>query len=139
MQADAISGIFRSTPATFIAVVSETGFRGLWRGTSATVTRLALGAGAHFFFLDLLRPHFEAVAADGTRTLSASGAALTGVQHYCTLRECTPPITGCQDCLLGMRANKYLMTRNVQPWCAAHVLPASRGPWDHVACTVAPR
>ena len=84
MQADAISGLFRSTPATFRAVVAETGVKGLWRGTSATVTRLALGAGAHFTFLDMLRPHFETVAADGSRSLSAGGAALTGA-HYTSL------------------------------------------------------
>ena len=82
MQEDAISAKFRSTPATFRAIVREAGMRGLWRGTSATITRLALGAGCHFLFLDLLRPTFETVRPDGTRTLTATGAALTGAFRF---------------------------------------------------------
>lgn len=78
MQAEAFTGIFRSTPATFRILLAENGMRGLWRGTTATVTRLAFGAGCHFFFLDAFRPLFEKVQADGSRTLSATGAALTG-------------------------------------------------------------
>ena len=78
MQSEAFSGRFHNTPATFKAIVSETGVRGLWRGTTATVTRLALGAGAHFFFLDVYRPRFETVRADGSRSLSATGSLITG-------------------------------------------------------------
>ena len=85
MQSEAFSGVFQSTPATFRAVIAETGVRGLWRGTTATVARLALGAGAHFYFLDIYKPRFETVAADGARTLSATGSLLTGADtNVCT-------------------------------------------------------
>jgi Mitochondrial carrier protein len=80
MQADALAGNHRTTVETFKAIVKENGVRGLWRGTSATFTRLALGAGAHFFFLDLLRPRFETHHPDGTRSLGVVGAAITGTR-----------------------------------------------------------
>ena len=79
MQSEAFTGVFRSTPATFRILLAENGVRGLWRGTTATVTRLAFGAGGHFFFLDIFRPLFEQTQLDGSRTLSATGAALTGM------------------------------------------------------------
>lgn len=77
MQADSMSGTTRGMVPTFRVIVSEQGIRGLWMGTSATVTRMALGVGAHFFFLGQLRPLFETQTATGTH-LSTSGAALCG-------------------------------------------------------------
>ena len=97
MQAEAFTGKFQSTRATFRIILAETGVRGLWRGTSATVTRLALGAGTHFFFLDIVRPKFESIRPDGTRTLTATGAAMTGAEIPLWCRLCR----SCQRCNTG--------------------------------------
>jgi solute carrier family 25, member 38 len=80
MQADAIQGKFTSTIATLRTVVAESGVRGLWRGTPATVVRLSLGAGTHFFLLDLLKPLIEARSSTGT--LGLGGAALAGKSYF---------------------------------------------------------
>jgi hypothetical protein len=82
MQEDAVAGHFRSMPATIRSIAHQSGVFGLWRGTQATVARLALGAGAHFLFLDLLRPQFEQRQPDGTFVLSPMGAAMTGSALY---------------------------------------------------------
>jgi hypothetical protein len=79
MQEDAVTGAFRSMPSTFRSIVQQSGVFGLWRGTQATVARLALGAGTHFLFLDLLRPRCEHRQADGTLVLSPTGAAMAGM------------------------------------------------------------
>jgi hypothetical protein len=78
MQADAIHGKFRPTVTTLKIIVAESGIRGLWRGTPATVVRLSLGAGTHFFLLDLLKPAFETNTHTGASTLGLGGAALAG-------------------------------------------------------------
>jgi Mitochondrial carrier protein len=82
MQADALAGNHYTTVETLKVIVRENGVRGLWRGSSATVTRLALGAGTHFFFLELLRPAFETHHPDGTRRLGVMGAAITGMSPH---------------------------------------------------------
>ena len=76
MQADAIHGRFGSTAGTLRTIVGESGLRGLWRGTPATVVRLSLGAGTHFCLLDLLKPMIETHSSTGT--LGLGGAALAG-------------------------------------------------------------
>jgi len=78
MQADAMSGNYRSTIGTLRLVAAETGVISLWRGTSATVLRLALGAGTHFFVLEELKPLFAKLQPDGSSKLSTFGAAATG-------------------------------------------------------------
>lgn len=80
MQVDAIHGKFRSTADTLKTVLGENGVRGLWRGTPATVVRLSLGAGTHFFLLDLLKPIIETHSSTGT--LGLGGAALAGASCY---------------------------------------------------------
>lgn len=79
MQADAIQGKFRSTAITLRTIVSESGVRGLWRGTPATIVRLSLGAGTHFLLLDLLKPIIEKHSSSGT--LGLGGAALAGAGY----------------------------------------------------------
>jgi hypothetical protein len=80
MQADATQGKFTSTIATLKTVVAESGVRGLWRGTPATVVRLSLGAGTHFFLLDLIKPIIEKHSSTGT--LGLGGAALAGADCF---------------------------------------------------------
>jgi hypothetical protein len=78
MQADSMNGLMRSMLPTFRVIVKEQGVGALWQGTSATVTRMALGVGAHFFFLESLKPFFETQTDTGPR-LTTSGAAMCGM------------------------------------------------------------
>eukprot|EP00892_Ulva_mutabilis_P001405 jgi/Ulvmu1/11265/UM073_0037.1 len=76
MQADAISGTFRSSIQTLKIIVAENGVKGLWRGSPATALRLSLGAGTYFFALDVLKPYF--MDRSGKSTLGIGGAAAAG-------------------------------------------------------------
>lgn len=56
MQSDATSGVGRTFLQTIRAVASEgNGVQNLWRGSSATVARVGLGAGVHFYTLQVMR------------------------------------------------------------------------------------
>ncbi|KAL3157456.1 hypothetical protein ABBQ32_011922 [Trebouxia sp. C0010 RCD-2024] len=79
LQADAAKGISRSTAGAFRVLVKEHGVRGLWRGTSPTVARLAVGVGVHFLALEFIK--------DAVYNFSSQGAGqkhgqLTPVQAF---------------------------------------------------------
>ena len=118
MQADAMHGTYRGTIGTLRLVAKEEGVRVLWKGTSATVIRLALGAGAHFFFLEQLKPIFATRSPDGTELrLSTAGAAATGMINappnllrraicHCS-RRCEYPRNTCHWEVLGPLTAKH--------------------------------
>ena len=59
-------------------VLREQGVRGLWRGTTPTVIRLALGAGTHFPLLERFKAVLQVQQPDGSMKLTPLRAALAG-------------------------------------------------------------
>lgn len=79
MQTDAARTALRQQPLTTLQkVLSEGGARAMWRGSSATVIRLGLGAGFHFLLIDLAKAALDRPLPDGTVGLTPWMAALTG-------------------------------------------------------------
>lgn len=64
--------------ATAVGHSLQGGIKALWKGTQATVLRLGLGAGLHFFFLESIKPLLERTQPDGRRKMSVAGAAIAG-------------------------------------------------------------
>jgi hypothetical protein len=76
LQTDATSGTYRSIHDTAHGIWREGGgFSNLWRGSSATVVRVGMGAAIHFFSLQLMR---EASGASGLRSGGGRGGPSTG-------------------------------------------------------------
>mmetsp|Transcript_8824 Transcript_8824/g.25426 ORF Transcript_8824/g.25426 Transcript_8824/m.25426 type:complete len:322 (+) Transcript_8824:366-1331(+) len=59
-------------------VLNEGGVSAMWRGSSATLIRLGLGAGFHFLFIDIAKSALEQPQPDGTMAVSPLAAAFTG-------------------------------------------------------------
>ncbi|KAK9811684.1 hypothetical protein WJX72_008322 [[Myrmecia] bisecta] len=78
MQGEAAAGLSRGPVATFRTILSESGPRGFWRGTSPTVLRLSLGLGLHFFALEHIKDLIIGRHADGDRRLSPWEAFVAG-------------------------------------------------------------
>ncbi len=56
----------RTTAEALKVVLSESGVRGLWRGTGPTVVRLSFGAGINFVALEKMKEFMlQGVAANG--------------------------------------------------------------------------
>lgn len=64
--------------STLRSVVKEGGLQAMWRGSSAVLIRLGLGAGFHFLFIDLAKSALQRPQHDGKMGLSPLAAALTG-------------------------------------------------------------
>lgn len=76
----------------------------LWRGTQATVLRLGMGAGLHFFFLESLKPLLEQTQPDGRKRLTVAGAAIAGKSLggcACTLGSALGQACGESSALAG--------------------------------------
>lgn len=97
LQADAAKGISRSTAGAFRVLVKEQGVRGLWRGTSPTVARLALGVGVHFLALEFIKDAIHNYSPQGAGQkhgqLSAVQAFLSGGLSRGVAAAVTNPIT----------------------------------------------
>eukprot|EP00191_Tetraselmis_sp_GSL018_P018603 CAMPEP_0177591214 /NCGR_PEP_ID=MMETSP0419_2-20121207/7872_1 /TAXON_ID=582737 /ORGANISM="Tetraselmis sp., Strain GSL018" /LENGTH=637 /DNA_ID=CAMNT_0019081929 /DNA_START=119 /DNA_END=2028 /DNA_ORIENTATION=+ len=63
---------------TVRSIITEGGVQALWRGSSATVVRLGLGAGLHFLFIDIAKSALQRPMPDGRMGLSPGAAALAG-------------------------------------------------------------
>ena len=63
---------------TVRSVMDEGGIAAMWRGSSATVIRLGLGAGFHFMFIDIAKSMLERPQPDGRMGMTPIEAALTG-------------------------------------------------------------
>ncbi|DBB10115.1 TPA: hypothetical protein ACH3X3_001699 [Trebouxia sp. C0006] len=79
LQADAAKGISRSTAGAFRVLVKEQGVRGLWRGTSPTVARLAIGVGVHFLALEFIK---DAIYNFGSKSTGHSHGQLSAAQAF---------------------------------------------------------
>lgn len=81
LQADAAKGISRSTAGVFRVLVKEQGVRGLWRGTSPTVARLAIGVGVHFLALEFIK---DAIYNFSSKGAGHSHGQLSAAQAFCS-------------------------------------------------------
>ncbi|DBA86103.1 TPA: hypothetical protein ACH3X1_005622 [Trebouxia sp. C0004] len=81
LQADAAKGISRSTTGAFRVLIKEQGVRGLWRGTSPTVARLAIGVGVHFLALEFIK---DAIYNFGSKNAGHSHGHLSAAQAFCS-------------------------------------------------------